>query len=213
MEVSTRQRFSYIVTEDGKRHRVEDIPEVLGSFIQKITNKRWNLVESQIKDVVEKERRLFSFLAYYATDVDHEPEPFVEQGIVWHKLSKKWIKQKKHDNFWYGKRDSKQGYVHLKDWFRSLIDKEGEIFGEPIINVARNLGARGWQRATVTIQPYPKKLADKYNSQTKKIYGTLKNGSNNEKERPLIGPAMTHIINNRIERKVTNILKEVMENG
>lgn len=211
-EATTRSRIS-IIDQDGKKRRIDNLPEVFEGIIYKITNKRYKLAEERLYEAVKTESHFLFSTLLQGIDVPNPPYWVTNQGLAWQSLSQKWIKAKKHSNFWYGKRDRGGNYTHLKDWVKQNIEKENDLLGKPIVYAARNLEARGYQRATIFINPFPKKLSSIHSVQLNKLFKDNGSGKSNEEARPLVNPALLFLMETRIMKVAKQILKETMENG
>lgn len=219
--VTIRNKFRYIETNEGNRVRkYEELPEIVDAFLSKITNRRYDLASSNlIDDVMKESEELFNLVvcnSMNVVDISSELREYTSRP--WRALTQKWIKSKGHSNFWYGKGLAKKG-GHLKDYLAGKAPSQ--LFGMPEISVARNLRARGFQRATIQINPYPLRGEDLRSrmdpSQYDKLFGTRKSAdggyTTNEEERPLISPAIQYMIEKRIMKAAQNSLAESMNTG
>ena len=221
--VTIRNKFRYIETNEGNRvKKYEELPEIVDAFIYKITNRRYDLASSKlIDDVMTESERLFKLVVCNSMNVaDISPELREYTSRPWRDLplTKKWTDSKGHSNFWYGKGLAEKG-GHLKDY---LVGKApSQLFGMPEIVPARNEKARGFQRMTISINPYPlrwKDLRERMDSnQYDKLFGTRKSAdggyTTNEEERPLISPAIQYMIEKRIMKAAQNSLAKSMNTG
>lgn len=213
-----RRGFTYIETEEGGRKRqLNEFPNIVEGFLYKVTNKRLALAESVlINELIKESDKLFTMVVINSMDVSgpsSEITPYLSR--TWRALSQKWLSAKNPvTTFWYGY-DSGRTNEHLKDYLAKTTPST--LFGTPDIKIARSLRAKGFQRATFNIDPYPLRgdaLRGRMDSeQYKKLFVPRRDGISNEDDRPLISPAIKYMIENHLRKVITRVLKETIRTG
>lgn len=219
-----RRHYTYVTNDEGgRKKKLDELPEIVDNFIYKITVKRLNMIEPAILNaIIPEANKLFRMVVVNSMDVQvpsPEISPYLSKG--WRRLSQKWLEAKKPiTTFWYGYKDGgydKEGnsIQHLKDYLAGLDAMA--IFGIPQIKTAKNLRARGYQRATFSINPYPNRREELRSNmsadQYKKLFVPRRDGKTNEEDRPLISPAIKFMIENHLRKVVSKVLKEIMRTG
>lgn len=197
--------------KQGGMWELEDLPTVINRFIFKITNKRLQIAEEKLKEILQKETdRLFLIISNVSVNrlYDYwDGSPFTNK--IWERLGSSYIKKKGHQKFWFYK-------GKLNNWLRDTLPSE--VFGMPRVEIHRNLRAKGFQNMQFTINPWPNSRRPKITDEAirNRLFGRHKwNGiyMSNEEGRPIISPAMRALLKNRITERVTSTLKETLENG
>ena len=205
------------IIEGGVRkdvYRLEDIPNLVRSFANKITLKRYKKARPLLSQMLKREANyLFKYMVDDLGVIDSSWNPFhFYYTKSWPELNKAYAKRKKSDRFWKYK-------GLLGSWFQTASPTE--IFGDPFVDLRNyTLFANGYQNATFLINPFPRSLIRVTKNFPRQIgyelFGNRRDGkgfSSNEDERPIIRPAMLMITRYRINSKAKKLIKEVMENG
>lgn len=213
-----RRHFTYTSDSGGKRKKqFDELPEIVDNFIYKITNKRMDVAESSlINELLKETDKLFKLVVVNSMNVAG-PSSEIQKYLSspWRPLSRKWLAKKKPvTTFWYGS-ENKRTSSHLKDYLTEVAPMT--IFGTPDIKIARNLRAKGYQRATISINPYPLRREDLKSNmdsdQYAKLFGIRRDGVSNEDDRPLISPAIKYMIENHLRKVVNRVMKESIRTG
>lgn len=180
--------------------------------VQVTTLKRYNEMAPLIRQAVEEEsERLYQYIAGRAINVQANPYKLYSKK-AWRPLNKRYAKRKGHSNFWY-----KTGL--LERWLRSK--KPSSVYGKPRVELQKfNRFARGLQRLTLRIIPYPKenisieeKVYNRLYAQKKVKLGNSLTFISNEDDRPIVSPAKKLLIRYRINRTVSKTVKEILSYG
>lgn len=218
-----KETYTKLITEDGTERHLKDLPNIFEEFVYKVTNKRLEEAESKLLSAVMKEsEKLFKLVVLNNMNTagpDSKLNPYLPK--TWSPLTKKWTYSKGHSNFWYGSdyvyknHTLVQNVDHLRDYIAAR--NPSTLFGMPDIRFQRNKRARGYQKASFYINPYPlhgSDLRENWDeSQYVKFFGermTKKGYSSNERERPLLSPAIQYMIDKRIRDKAMSVIEKAM---
>lgn len=178
--------------------------------IQKTTMKRYgNLHERVLEAVREEAAKLFTYILKDRGAINSTMSPFrAFGGTFWQALSKPYIKRKGHSRYWY--------YTgRLGSWLGKTDPLT--VFGLPTMKATKfNPKARGYQKMTLQIDPFPMTnnvtVPEDINNRLfakRIIYGKYQS---NDDLRPLIEPAIKALVQYRIRRKVSKVMKEALQN-
>jgi hypothetical protein len=214
--VAERRGFTYVETDNGRKKKLDELPSIVEGFLYKATNKRLAIAESAlINEVIKESNKLFMYVVKNVNVLQPSSEitPYLAKG--WKPLTDKWLSAKAPvKTFWYGY-ESGRTNEHLKDYLANLIPSN--VFGMPKITTAKNLRARGFQRVTFNIDPYPFRGADLRENmdleQYNKLFAPRRDGISNEDDRPLISPVIKYMMENHLRKVINKVLKETIRTG
>ena len=221
-KVTSKWSESVIIDREGRRivkkyntFEKYDLSSITGAFIQTVIEKRlqlsWEILQKRVE---EESERLFIVVANQIGDKGtlYDPYSGTDYSIrVWTRLGRSYVKRKGHERFWFYK-------GNLRRWLLDKNNKPSTVFGKPVIGYARNPSARGWQKATISVNPYPNvKYPDFSNGMVRNaLFGRRKvqhSFESNEELRPIISPTIKMLINNRLIPVMQKTIKGVVENG
>lgn len=220
-KVTSKWSSSVTIEREGKRLVKEyntfekyDFSTISGAFIQTVVEKRMQLGWEKLQERIEREaEKLFIIIANLIGEKGTLYDPYSGTDYssrIWTRLGRSYVKRKGHERFWFYK-------GNLRRWLLDKSNKPSNIFGKPEIKYIRNTKAKGWQKATFSVTPYPNvKNPDFSNDLVRNtLFGRRKvqnSFESNEELRPIVSPTVKMLINNRLIPIMQKTIKEAVEN-